>query len=241
MRSTWDDLSAETRKIIEETIGHPIIASSEFVSWNRDYVKPGTEIHRRLMYDPPKNFDIDDRIYKDYIEKIKTIPGKTFLVGFSQRLGRSFAELATGETITEVDGTTTTSITISGIQSFCGVLSGAASSTYGLTVGSGSNAVTRTDTQLQTKIAHGATAGTLQYGAVSVGAVSNPSGTISRFQVTRTFTGNAGSTATINEDGLEGIFSSTNVYMLAYRNVNSFGAVSAAQVVTATINVDTTS
>lgn len=240
--SPWDRLTPELRDIIEDAIGHPIIAWENWISWNQDYVYPGSKLHRELMYNPPKYLDIDKRIYRDNIERVKTVKGKTFLFQLAQNLGRHFAESTTGETITETDGTTTTTISATANMAWWfGLANGASSSTYGLTVGSSSTAVTRTDTQLGTKITHGAAAGNLQYGANSASTASNPSGTINRVQVSRTFTGNAGSTASINEDGLEAVFSSTNVYCLMYRNINSFGAVSAAQVVTGTVNVDVTS
>lgn len=243
-RSTWDAIDPSLKAQIVDAIGHPIIASTEFISWNRDYVYPGSALQKELMYKPPKDMDIDNRIYKDYIESHKLTPGKTFLVQFAQILGRYFAATATGETVTEVDGTTTTTFAgVTGQDEVFSVLTAAASSTFGPTVGTSSTAVARTDSQLGGKIAHGATASTLQYGASSIGTVSNPSGSISRFQVTRSYTGNAGSTVNVQEDGLEASISSPTggPYFLLYRNINAFGAVSAAQVVTATVNVDTTS
>lgn len=78
---------------------------------------------------------------------------------------------------------------------------GVGTDTLGIIVGSGTNAVTLADYQLQTKIAHGTGSGQLSYGAVSFDAPYT-SGTSRIFRAMRTFTNNSGATVTVNEIGI---------------------------------------
>ena len=72
---------------------------------------------------------------------------------------------------------------------------------YGIQVGTGTNAVTVSDTKLQTQIAHGVGSGQLFYGAMSFVAPLTDA-TTSYFSMNRTFTNSSGSTITIQEIGL---------------------------------------
>ena len=79
--------------------------------------------------------------------------------------------------------------------------SGAAITTYGIRVGTGTNAVAISDYALQTPIAEGIGAGQLSHGATSVGSASTVD-TSRQFTVARTFTNNSGASITVNEVGL---------------------------------------
>jgi hypothetical protein len=70
-----------------------------------------------------------------------------------------------------------------------------------IVVGTGNTAPTITDYALQTKIAHGSTAGKLQYSAVTFGAPASDA-TTSQFTVTRNFANASGGSITVNEIGL---------------------------------------
>lgn len=70
----------------------------------------------------------------------------------------------------------------------------------GLRVGTGTNAVTPTDYELQSKIAHGSGGGQMVYGAQTYEAVEVV-GTTSRFRITRVFTNNSGASITVREIG----------------------------------------
>jgi len=95
--------------------------------------------------------------------------------------------------------------------------------TYGILVGTGTNAVTIGDYALQTKIAHGTSSGQLQYGTVSYGAPASDS-TKTTYRTTRVFTNNSGSTVVVTEIGL--VFQATNTaptttYFLGMRDTTS--------------------
>jgi hypothetical protein len=70
--------------------------------------------------------------------------------------------------------------------------------TYGIQVGTGSNAPTITDYVIQSLIAHGSGVGQLQYGGVTYGAPSNDA-TTSQFTITRNFSNASGGSITVNE------------------------------------------
>lgn len=78
---------------------------------------------------------------------------------------------------------------------------GAGAATYGILVGTGTNAVAITDYALQTQIANGTSSGQLQYGTNSISAPATVS-TSRQFTVSRTFTNVSGGNITINEVGL---------------------------------------
>jgi hypothetical protein len=77
----------------------------------------------------------------------------------------------------------------------------AGSTAFGIVVGSGNTPPMITDYALQSKIAHGVSAGQLQYGGVTYGAPSSDA-TTSQFTITRNFANASGDAITINEIGL---------------------------------------
>ena len=77
----------------------------------------------------------------------------------------------------------------------------AASSTQGLVVGTGTNAVALADTALQTQIAHGTGAGQLDYGASVVSLPSSDS-TSTTLILTRVFANSSAGTITVREIGI---------------------------------------
>ena len=81
------------------------------------------------------------------------------------------------------------------------VAAGVADDSYGLVVGTGTNAVAISQTALQTKILHGDVSAKLNHGSVSVG---NPAtvGSTRQFTIARTFTNNSGADITVEEIGL---------------------------------------
>ena len=77
----------------------------------------------------------------------------------------------------------------------------AGTSTEGLVVGTGTNAVTISDTKLQTQIAHSTSAGTLDYGASVVNQPSSDS-TSTTLILTRVFANSSGGSITVTEIGI---------------------------------------
>jgi len=94
------------------------------------------------------------------------------------------------------------------------VTQGAGTTTSGIVVGTGTNAVALDDYALQTKIAHGAGAGQLQYSACTVGAPGYTASTITE-TITRVFTNASGGTITIEEIGIYGMAYNGPYYCLA--------------------------
>jgi len=78
---------------------------------------------------------------------------------------------------------------------------GAAITTHGIRVGTGTTAVAIGDFALVTSIAEGIGAGQLSHGATSVGTPSTI-GSSRQFTIARTFTNNSGASITVNEVGL---------------------------------------
>lgn len=98
---------------------------------------------------------------------------------------------------------------------------GAGVTTYGIVVGSGSSAVTVSDYQLGTLIAHGTGAGQLTYGAVELPANFTISGSDAYFRFSRTLTNGSGGNVTINEIGLYGRTFATTWYFLIDRTLST--------------------
>lgn len=86
----------------------------------------------------------------------------------------------------------------------------AADDTYGILVGTGTNAVAISNYALQTKVLHGDVTNKLNYGAMSIG---NPAtvGTERHFTMARTLTNNSGADITIEEIGLALQFNTSSV------------------------------
>ncbi|HUV82942.1 MAG TPA: hypothetical protein VMW53_07710 [archaeon] len=81
--------------------------------------------------------------------------------------------------------------------------------TDGIVIGTGTDAVTISDYQLKTRIAHGAGAGEMEYGTQTFDASVTVSGSDCYFQMARVFTNNSGDTITVKEVG---IYSSIGSY-----------------------------
>lgn len=82
-----------------------------------------------------------------------------------------------------------------------GINCGAGVDSCGIVIGTGTAAVSLSQTALQAKIAHGASAGAWQYQATSVSSMSVGTNTAS-FTISRSFVNSTGSQVTVNEVGL---------------------------------------
>jgi len=95
----------------------------------------------------------------------------------------------------------------------------------GIMVGTGTTTPTIDDYQLETRIAHGTSAGQLQYGGVTFGLpASDP--TTSQFTITRDFSNASGGDITVNEIGLYVVgWDGAARYFMAIRDVIASGIV----------------
>lgn len=120
----------------------------------------------------------------------------SFLIAYAKIL---YVKMVQGadQTITDTGGT---GRTIERLQR-CDVKASAGTVTNGLRVGTGTNAVTLADTALQTPIAHGTTAGTLDHGASVVNLPSSDS-TSTSLILTRVFANSSGGSITVKELGI---------------------------------------
>lgn len=82
------------------------------------------------------------------------------------------------------------------------VNSPAGDTSYGIVVGSGTNAVNINNYQLQTLITNGTGSGQLQYGATVINSTFQIVGSDAYFSFSRTITNNSGTDITVNEIGL---------------------------------------
>lgn len=118
---------------------------------------------------------------------------------------------------TPVTVTDTSSASVTNSQSMgLRVDAGTATSTYGIQVGTSTSAESINDVALGTQIAHGTSAGQLQYGSMTFGAPSTTA-TTTTFRCTRVFTNGSGGTVTVQEIGLvsgPGVFSGSNKFLL---------------------------
>ena len=111
----------------------------------------------------------------------------------------------------------------------------ATTSTYGIQVGTGTAAESINDTAINTQIAHGTSAGQLQYGAVSYGAPSTTA-TTTTFRCTRVFTNGSGGTVTVQEITLVSLTGSNGFLLI--RDLT--GAVAVTNGAQLTVNYDFT-
>jgi len=95
----------------------------------------------------------------------------------------------------------------SGVQSILMDMCGVEGELIGIQVGTGVGAVTPTDIAMGTRIVHGNTAGTFEYGGCEFSSLSfvNPNG---EFTIRRYFTNNSGGAITVNEVGIHAAGSS---------------------------------
>lgn len=123
---------------------------------------------------------------------------KSFVKAFLAILLQQMSSGILMVTTEDVTGTTYT-IIIHAINFFCRL--GAADSSYGLVVGSGTTPVTATDFKLATQIVHGAANGQLSHSAVLASALTIAHPNVS-FTIWRDFTNNTLATITVKEEGL---------------------------------------
>lgn len=118
-----------------------------------------------------------------------------------------------------------------------GIHTGGGDSNSGLVVGTGTNAVTINDYNLQTKVVEGSGSGQLQHSSMVYGApTTNATG--SAFRITRDFTNNSGGNITLNEIGIIAYGyddSSTYRYFLFIRDILS-PSITVNNLTTLTIN-----
>lgn len=94
---------------------------------------------------------------------------------------------------------------------------------HGPVVGTGTNAVTPGDYNLQTKITHGTGAGQLSYGANTKATTPTTSGNMRYFEHQRIFTNSSGADITVYEFGMIAKAFSAAQYFLMCRDVNPTG------------------
>lgn len=212
--------------------------------WNPEWLKNG---ERRTYEARELGLITDPAQVQKAITKVKVVPMRSFVAGYYSIL-QGYWQIATGSTnsLNDTGGTSRSvpSTLFNTLVSSARVMdmdAATAVSTYGVVFGSNNTAVTRTDTKLNTQINHGTTSTTLNHGATSVAAPTNPSGSVTRVVISRTVTGNSGSTVSLQEDGIYINMGTSSWKFMLERNVNSFGSVAAAQNVTCTKNVDITS
>lgn len=141
-----------------------------------------------------------------------------------------------GITVQEVDSTNTTWVVGT---DYMFANAGSTVATYGIVVGTGTNAVDESDIALQTKIAHGTGAGQLQHGAMSISA-PGISGSDTTLVMSRAFTNGTGSTITVQEVALYiGDDSSPSDFFMVLRDLST-QAITAAATKTATLTLKTT-
>ncbi len=120
-------------------------------------------------------------------------------------------------------------------QTYMLLNAGTGVTTYGIRVGTGTNAVTISDYTLQTPIAEGSGAGQLLHSAVTFNSPST-SGSTRQFNVMRTLTNNSGNSITVKEIALYASFNSN--YFMIERTLNTFTILNGASAtVTYTISV----
>ena len=149
-----------------------------------------------------------------YSYQVRDRSGK-IIVPFRRRTAHSFVIAYARLLFLKMVAPVNQSITDTGsssrtIWSFTGadVTIAAGTSTAGLVVGTGTNAVALADVALQTRIAHGTSAGTLDYGASTLAAVASDS-TSTRLQLTRVFANSSGGTITVRELGVYAVMKDT--------------------------------
>lgn len=140
-------------------------------------------------------------------------------------------------TLTTTSGSSlTTYYSMTGSSGSHGLLTSASATgdTYGIQVGTGTTAESINNTALATKISHGTSAGTLQYGAVTYGAPSTTA-TTTTFRTTRVFTNGSGGTVTVQEIGLVSV-----ILVLLLRDLTGAVAITNGQQLTVNYDFTTT-
>jgi len=160
--------------------------------------------------------------YKDF-DKDGNVTGESeheansLVIGFMKVLAAMFGSL----TLATIDTSNTSRNNVGADADNFDVAAAAGVTTTGIVVGTGTTAVTISDYNLATPIAHGTGAGQLSYGAVTFDANTTTSGSSVFFQIYRTLTNNTASTITIEEVGLVGAGSTTGWYFLYDRTLST--------------------
>jgi len=116
------------------------------------------------------------------------------------------------------------------------------SSSWGVQIGSGTDAVSINDNKLQTQIAHGTGTGQLQYSTGTTAAASTDA-TTTTWRLSRVFTNGSSGTVTVNEVGLVSqVYNTWDVinYYLFCRDIVSPIEVTVGQQLTLNYNLKTT-
>jgi len=219
------------RKIASLLIGHPSATLVHYHLWNKkDYPN-------LWDYATYSGKQVDLATLNDMCVRKRSMWDKTTVQNWSSILQAAFVGVT--NSVTDTGGASrSVPVPSASVTTIFRADAASADSTYGVVAGSSNQAFARTDTKLISQVAHGVTSTTLSHGASSTSAVTNPSGNINRIQHQRSLTGNAGSTVNMQEDGLYLSVGSGGFKICVARNLNAFGAVSAAQVVTITRNWD---
>ena len=120
----------------------------------------------------------------------------SFLIGYARWLYLKMGSVA-DQSITDTGAVSRTVLSSAAIDTE----TVAGTSTEGLVVGTGTNAVALADTKLQTQIAHGVGSGQLDYGASVVNLPSSDA-TSTTLICTRVFANSSGASITIREIGI---------------------------------------
>ena len=161
-------------------------------------------------------------------------PAHSFLKQFLQLIFNLYWSEETPTSITQISGAATT--TLSDMTLDTTATTG--QSGFGIQVGTGTGAESINDTALQTQIAHGTSAGELQYGTLTYAAPSTTA-TTTTFRFTRVFTNGSGGTVTVQGIGLASGDNSTNNF-LWIRDLTGEVAVADGQQLTVNYDLTTT-
>ena len=145
--------------------------------------------------------DVDGKTLKK-----KTFKSKSFVKAFILMLYCILSGKGDYTPAFEITDVTTTARTITftntqGNSNQLYMSAGSTVTTFGVLIGSGVTAISMDDTAMETLIAHGTSAGELQYGAVSFGAPATTA-TETSFRVTRVFTNGSGGNVSVEETGI---------------------------------------
>ena len=144
-----------------------------------------------------KNYDKEGKLISEHEHE-----ANSFVKQFLQFLINRFLDAVT-ISITDTGNINRSASALAGV-----VDAASGADILGIVVGTGINAVTISDYTLQTKIANGAGAGQLSYGACTVDANVTIDGSTAYVQIYRTFTNSSGGAITIKEIGIIGSYSS---------------------------------
>jgi len=180
------------------------------IGLNRDELDL-SQLPKDVLYDPKKDDDLSSVQIRATITFRITNPDGTVVREWTEpahSLNYNFATLiwalwsASTATMSDTGGT---AISVNGASGGAwSVTAPSGNSSYGIVVGSGASAGSTpspTAFNLVAEIPQGTSSGQIEYGAVSVGAVSQ-SGQITSFTISRSFTNVSGSTLTVTEIGI---------------------------------------